>query len=196
MGVEGGSVAKRVYFAFHYQDVIDFRANVVRKHNLLGVESAGYYDHSIWEEAKKTSPLALKRLINSELQNTSVTVVLIGSGTWARRWVRYEIMKSIERGNCVLGIHINSIKGKDQMTKAAGPNPFANLGLEISADGTRAKPTEWSSNKWVYYPDLDPFAINQQPQDKWGHHLPLSHWLPAYDWIANRGYENFSTWIS
>ena len=29
-------MAKRVYFAFHYQDVIDFRANVVRKHNFLG----------------------------------------------------------------------------------------------------------------------------------------------------------------
>src|SRR6202047_946436 len=83
------SMAKRVYFAFHYQDVIDFRANVVRKHNFIGgVESAGYYDHSIWEEAKKTSPLALKRLINAELQNTSVTVVLIGTHTWARRWVR------------------------------------------------------------------------------------------------------------
>ena len=70
---------KRVYFAFHYQDVIDFRANVVRNHNFLDVESAGYYDHSIWEEAKKTSPLALKRLINAELQNTSVTAVLIGT---------------------------------------------------------------------------------------------------------------------
>jgi len=49
-------MAKRVYFAFHYQDVIDFRANVVRKHNFTGgVEAAGYYDHSIWEEAKNTN---------------------------------------------------------------------------------------------------------------------------------------------
>src|ERR1035438_3399156 len=103
-------MTKRVYFAFHYQDVIDFRANVVRKHNLTeGVESAGYYDHSIWEEAKNTNPLALKRLINAELENTSVTVVLIGSDAWARRWVRYELMKSTERGNSALGIHINGI---------------------------------------------------------------------------------------
>jgi MTH538 TIR-like domain (DUF1863) len=73
-------MAKRVYFAFHYQDVIDFRDNVVRKHNFLGgVEDTGYYDHSIWEEAKKTNPLALKRLINGELGNSTVTVVLIGT---------------------------------------------------------------------------------------------------------------------
>jgi len=30
-------MAKRVYFAFDYQDVIDFRANVVRKHNFAEV---------------------------------------------------------------------------------------------------------------------------------------------------------------
>jgi hypothetical protein len=190
-------MTKRTYFAFHYQDVIDFRANVVRNHNFLGsVEGAGYYDHSIWEEAMKTSPLALKRLINSELQNTSVTAVLIGSGTWARRWVRYEIMKSIERGNRVVGVHINSIKGRDQMIKAAGPNPFDNVGVEISTDGCRATPTEWANSQWVYYTDLDPFDIHQQPPENRGRHLALSHWLPVYDWIAHRGYDNFSSWIS
>ncbi len=190
-------MAKRVYFAFHYQDVIDFRANVVRKHNFLGgVEAAGYYDHSIWEDAKKTSPMALKRLINGELQNTSVTAVLIGTHTWARRWVRYEIMKSVERGNRVLGVHINAITGKDQLTKVAGPNPFDALGLEISADGTRARPTEWTDNKWVYYSDLETFDVIQQPEANRGKHLFLSHWLPVYDWVANKGYDNFKTWIA
>src|SRR5258708_37228326 len=103
---------KRVYFAFHYQDVVDFRANVVRKHNFAeGVKAAGYYDYSIWEEGKKTSPSALEKLIDAELENTSVTVVLIGSDTWARRWVRSELFKSLKRGNPGFGIHINSTKG-------------------------------------------------------------------------------------
>src|SRR5207249_2354161 len=120
-----------VYFAFHYQDVIDFRANVVRKHNFAeGVKAAGYYDYSIWEDAKKISPSALKKLIDAELENTSVTVALIGSDTWARRWVRYELFQSLKRGNSVFGIHINSIKGKDQQTKPSGPDPFNNLALE------------------------------------------------------------------
>jgi hypothetical protein len=190
-------MAKRVYFAFDYQDVKDFRANVVRNHNFTGgVEAAGYYDHSIWEEAENTNPLGLKRLINTELDNSSVTAVLIGSGTWARRWVRYEIMKSIERGNRVIGIHINSITGKDQQRKASGNNPFDNLGVEISADGLRAKPTEWSNGAWRWYSDLDPFSILEQPVANRGKHLQLSHWLPVYDWVGNRGYENFSSWIS
>jgi hypothetical protein len=190
-------MAKRVYFAFDYQDVKDFRANVVRKHNFTGgVEAAGYYDHSIWEEAENINPLALKRLINAELENTSVTAVLIGSDTWFRRWVRYEIMKSIERGNEVLGIHINGITGKDRQTKTLGYNPFDGMGLEISADGTIAKPTEWKTAKWVYYSDLGSFSVLQQPAGNRGKHLRLSHWLSVYDWVGDRGFENFSSWIS
>ena len=46
-------MARRVFFSFHYQDVIDFRANVVRNHKLTKDKSAGYFDVSIWEDAKK-----------------------------------------------------------------------------------------------------------------------------------------------
>src|SRR4051794_34999297 len=52
-------MAKRVYFAFHYQDVIDFRANVVRNHNAIqGADRKGYFDASIWEESKRSGDLA------------------------------------------------------------------------------------------------------------------------------------------
>ncbi len=131
-------MSKRVYFAFHYKGVIEFRANVVRNHNLTeGVEKAGYFEASIWEEARNTNPLALKRLINAELENTSVTVVLIGSDTWARPWVRYEILRSMKRGNKLLGIHINGIKDKNQQTKDLGPNPSDFLCYRFNDAGTR-----------------------------------------------------------
>jgi hypothetical protein len=189
-------MAKKVYFAFHYQDVIDFRANVVRNHNgLTSAEEAGYFDKSIWESAKKTNDLALKRMINSELIGTSVTVVLVGTQTYARRWVRYEIMKSVEKGNVMLGVHINGIKGKDQMTKTNGPNPFDFLGLSISADGKTASPFEWDGSKWVAYPDLGNFTIPQVPLGERGKFLQLSHWFPVNDWVAHKGFENFSSWI-
>ena len=77
-------MVKKVFFSFHYQDVIDFRANVVRNHGQFKVSNkeAGYIDRSIWEEAKKESDLALKRLINNGLKNTSNTCVLVGTGTF------------------------------------------------------------------------------------------------------------------
>lgn len=190
-------MTKRVFFSFHYQDVIDFRANVVRNHKLTkGTEAAGYFDASIWEESQKKGDLALKRMINAELQNTTVTAVLIGTETYARRWVRYEIMKSLERGNRVIGVHINGITGKDQKTKTLGPDIFKWLGLQISADGKTGTPTVWDGQQWVYYSDLSAFAINEQPVEKRGNNYQLSHWLPVYDWVSHDGFNNFDSWIS
>ncbi|SRR5579871_522511 len=189
-------MAKRVYFAFHYQDVIDFRANVVRNHNFAeGVKAAGYYDFSIWEESKKTSPAALKKLIDAELENTSVTVVLIGSNTWARRWVRYELFESLKRSNKVFGIHINSIKGRDRQVKASGHDPFNSLAIEFDAQGTVARPVEWKDNSWHYSTDSEPYALASQPHPLRGQSKRLSHWCRTYDWVADNGYKNFETWI-
>lgn len=191
-------MAKRVYFAFHYQDVTDFRANVVRKHNFTkGAEAAGYYDHSIWEESKKRGELALKRMINGELDGTSVTAVLIGSETYARRWVRYEILKSVERGNRVLGIHINGIPGKDSKTKSLGANPLDHLGLHVSADGKKASPTVWDGQRWIFYGDLAPYNFGtEQPQANRDKNFQLSYWFKTYDWVADNGFDNFSAWIA
>jgi hypothetical protein len=192
-------MAKRVYFAFHYQDVIDFRANVVRKHNALqGVEHAGYYDASIWEETKKRGELALKRMINAELENTSVTVVLIGSSTWARRWVRYEIMKSIKRGNKLIGIHINGIQDKHQQTKDLGPNPFDFLGYSFNEAGTRLTMHEYSNGAWHEYAEVDnsaTYEVSNITATRRGKGFKLSQGCPVYKWNGDNGYENFSTWI-
>lgn len=94
-------MARRIYFALHYRDVIDFRADVVRNHWRLKPdrESAGFIDWSLWEEAQCTSPVAVKRLIKNGLEGTSATCVLIGSRTYERPWIRYEILKSFRRDN-------------------------------------------------------------------------------------------------
>lgn len=187
-------MAKRVFFSFHYQDVIDFRANVVRNHKTTKHEGAGYFDASIWEESKKESELALKRLINAELQNTSVTAVLIGSDTYSRPWVRYEIMKSIQKGNKILGIHINSVKGKNQLTKNLGPNPFEFLAIEFSSDGKKIYLKEYLNGKWQKYEHLDGWDCNANRPD-WGKAYKLSKYFSVYDWVNNDGYNNFDKWI-
>lgn len=189
---------KRVYFCFHYQDVSDFRVNVVRNHKLVGFESksAGYLDASIWEEAKKKGDLAIKRMINAELEHTTVTAVLIGSGTYERRWVRYEIMKSLERGNSLIGVHINSIRDKSGVTKPRGPDPFDHLAVLVSPDGKRATPWEFRNGKWQDYGDLDGWGIDAaMPVDQRGNAYKLSRWYAVYDWVADEGYTNFAKWI-
>jgi hypothetical protein len=192
-------MANRVFFTFHYQDVIDFRANVVRNHWLTKPdrEAAGFYDASIWETARRQGDVALKRLINGGLENTSNTCVLIGSQTYARPWVRYEILKSFKRGNHLFGVHINSTKGKDGLTKWQGPNPFAYVGVTFSASGETATLWEKFGDKWVEYDKVDDgasycFQVSQQYR---GNGYNLGNWYPVYDWNANDGFNNFSTWL-
>jgi hypothetical protein len=103
-------MARRVFFSFHYQQDI-FRVNVIRNAGVvLGTAAAGFHDGSLWEKTKKKGTTAVKRLIDKGLDGTSVTCVLIGQKTAKRRFVNYEIEQSIERGNGLLGIHINCIK--------------------------------------------------------------------------------------
>lgn len=189
-------MAKRVFFSFHYQDVIEFRANVVRNHKTTKHKSAGYFDASLWEKAKKESDLALKRLINNGLNNTSVTAVLIGTKTYSRRWVRYEIAKSLQKGNKLIGVHINGIVDKGGKTKALGLNPFDYMGVEISNDGKRLSLIE-KKDKWVYYKDLSGWSVNIANRNAWGKAFKLKTYLsiPTYDWIKHNGYKKFENWI-
>lgn len=194
-------MAKRVFFSFHYQDVIDFRANVVRQHWVTKPdrEAAGFFDASIWESAKKTSPIAVKRLINSGLDGTSVTCILIGSETYARPWVRYEIMKSFRRGNKLLAVHINSIPGKDKQTKSRGPNPLEYLGVSFSATGETATMYEKVNGQWQKYTEIEDSATYRTGgvgQQYWGKGFNLSQWFCTYDWVANNGYNNFVEWVN
>ena len=80
---------------------------------------------SLWEEARKKGDDAVKRLINEGLKGTSVTIVLIGAETANRKYVSYEIDRSIARGNGILGIRINNIKNKDGRTDPPGSIPEA-----------------------------------------------------------------------
>jgi len=190
-------MANRVFFSFHYEDVKTFRANVVRNHWLTkeDTQSAGFFDASIWEDSKKIGDLAVKRLINSNLENTSVTCALIGTETWQRRWVRYELMKSYDKGNKLLGVHINGIRDRNQNTFANGRDVFDYLGFIVSEDGIKMTYYEHDGNGWKVYKDLDSKKVYGIDRQHWGKGFKLSNWIKVYDWNLNDGYNNFQHWI-
>lgn len=193
-------MARRVFFSFHYQDVIDFRANTVRNHWVTKPdrEQAGYFDASIWESAKKQGSVALKRLINGGLDGTTNTCVLVGSQTYARPWVRYELLKSFVRGNHLFAVQINGVKGKDGQTKPLGPNPLDSVGVTYSDDGKTATIHEYQGGKWVEYAEIDGTArhkLPQAPADRWSKGFRLSQFFPIYDWVADDGYNKFANWV-
>lgn len=142
------------FFSFSYEDVKNFKVNVVRNSCLLNNNAETFIDGSIWEKEKSKGATVIKNLIESGLKKTSVTSVLIGDDTFDRRWVKYEIVKSFERGNGILGIHINRIRGKHQCISRRGLNPLDRLAFHISEDGKKIHFYELINGKWYVYADL------------------------------------------
>jgi hypothetical protein len=125
-------MARRVFFSFDYKHV--WRVNQIRNiHNIIGCSAAGFQDASLWEEAKKKGEKEIKKLIDKGLENTSVTVVCVTYGVSQRKYINYEIEKSIEKGNGLVAIQIHHLKDKDGNTSSAGAIP-----PQIEANGFKA----------------------------------------------------------
>lgn len=87
-------------------------------------KAAGFVDAAEFEKIKKGGDPSIKKWIREQLENTSVTVVLIGSETSNRDYIKYELKKSWEKGNGILGIYIHKNKNINGNTSASGDNQF------------------------------------------------------------------------
>ncbi|HKA45956.1 MAG TPA: TIR domain-containing protein [Burkholderiales bacterium] len=185
----------KIYFS---HDLDDPRVDVVRKHWLAqpGHEEAGFFDALTWADATMAGPSTIRRLLSSALDNTSVTCVLIGPQTSSRRWVRYEIVESMERRNRLLGIHINGIPDKSRQPGPAGPSPFEQLAIAISEDGSSVKILQYAHNAWLPYDDKPGWPLaHPAPPHRRGKRIQLSTLYRVYDWITDNGAHNFEKWV-
>lgn len=140
-------MARKIFFSFHF-DRDAWRAGQVRNSDLIPNEDEyGFIDSVDWEEVKRNGTDSIKRWIDSQLTDTSVTVVLIGAETAGRYWVNYELRKSWERGNALVGLRIHNVKDQDGKTDMMGTNPLEKIHL---ADGTPlssvSKTYDWVSD--------------------------------------------------
>ncbi len=141
-------MARRVFFSFHYERDIWRSSNVRNSWRMHpDRESAGFWDASLWEKAKRQGDDSIRRLINEGLKGTSVTIVLIGAETADRKWVQYEIQKSYERGNGLLGVYIHNIKDNYGFKDMKGDNPFSRVYLE--QNGRRYFSEMYPTYDWV-----------------------------------------------
>ncbi len=124
---------RRVFFSFHYEEDV-WRATIVRNATKVDAASAAAWnDASMWEEAKRKGQAELQRKIDAALRGTSVTAVLIGAETAERRWVKYEIERSVAKGNGLLGVRIDRLKDESGQRgqRGAVPDPLAEYGARI-----------------------------------------------------------------
>ncbi len=119
-------MARKVFFSFHYKPD-SWRAAKVR--NIGTVEGNAPVSDNAWETVKGGGDAAIKKWIAGQLKGTSCAVVLIGSKTAGRKWIKHEIIEAWNAGKGVVGIHINKIKDQNGKQSTKGSNPFADLTL-------------------------------------------------------------------
>lgn len=190
-------MGRSVYFAFHYDDVASFRANVVRKSSAFKKQKFRFKDSSIWEESKEKGPTKIKELIDLSLKGTSVTCVLVGTETYSRRYVRYEIVKSLVEKKGLVGVGINWIKDRNGNTKFwPGENPFGYLKVFIDNKGTTLSFFEYKDYKWIPFSDIRSCLNNKHFLDRdFGKTIVLSTIYKSYSYDWNNGKENFPDWL-
>lgn len=123
-------MARRAFFSFHYKNDV-WRANQVRNSWVTqGKEAAGFIDSAEFEKIKAKGDKAVEYWIDEQLKGASVTVVLIGSETSTRKYVKYELQESYKKGNGFVGVHIHKLKDKDGNTSSKGETTFGEIGKD------------------------------------------------------------------
>lgn len=195
-------VKRKVYFAFHYQEDIH-RTGIVRNswvtHNKSTLLVPSFTDSSLWESAKALGDENLKRVMRDGVNGTSAVCVLAGANTYARRWVRYEIARSVIDQKGLLTVHINGLRCMNTKQQSSmGHNPLELMAV-VQRSG-RYYLWEFSSylGRWTAYSDYT-FSVPKpryMPSFSDGVIAPLSLYTSVYDFCRDDGYRNLGKWVN
>ncbi|HEK21209.1 MAG TPA: TIR-like domain-containing protein [Bacteroidetes bacterium] len=116
-------MARKVYFSFHYRNDIH-RVARIRNSGVMSEEGQPFIDKAEWEKLKQSGDLRIQRWIDEQMNGTSVLILCIGSETYKRRWVEYEIKKAYSENRGILGIHLNGMKDLQGNAVVKGVNPL------------------------------------------------------------------------
>jgi hypothetical protein len=135
------------------------------------------------------------RLIDDGLNGSSVLCVLIGKETYTRRWVDYEILRSIELKMGVFGIRIHQLKHPQNGPDTIGSNPFSYLGYDKKNNDDKIYPMIKYKGGWKDAPFLLPLSAPVTSTLRKFDNSILDTLFSVYDWIDDDGYNNFGNWV-
>ena len=92
--------------------------------NMGLVDGNGPVSDNDWETVTRGGDAAIRRWIDGQMHGRSCAIVLIGSHTSGRKWIRYEIEKAWNDGKGLLGIYIHNLHDSNKNQSAKGSNPF------------------------------------------------------------------------
>ena len=113
----------RVFFSFDYERDLHRVGKIRQLPGIVAGAAAGFQSATVWNQAKRRGDAAVHGLINDALNNTTVTVICIGYMTSYRRHLVYELERSLERGNGVLGLNIAHLTNQQGLADKEGTPP-------------------------------------------------------------------------
>ena len=112
-----------VFYSFHYDNDV-FRVQQIR--NMGAVDGNEPVSPNDWEQVKRKGDAAVERWIDENMKYKRCVIVLIGSETASRKWVKHEIKRAWELKKGLFGIYIQNLKCPRNGTCSKGANPFTN----------------------------------------------------------------------
>ena len=110
-----------VFYSFHFDNDV-MRVQQVR--NIGVIEGNQPASPNDWEEIKRKGKAAVQNWIDENMKYKRCVIVLVGSETTNREWVRYEIEKAWNDGKALFGKYIHNLKCPRTGTSKKGINPF------------------------------------------------------------------------
>lgn len=140
-------VRHKVFISYHHKDqdeVDNFINTFDHDRDVFIARALGGGDMDDTIVNSNDTDYVMSRIRQLYLRDSTVTAVLIGKCTWARRYVDWEIQSSLRRGetvtpNGLIGIVLPSV----------GDNPKAPNRLEINLKG---KDSNEGYARWYWYP--------------------------------------------
>jgi hypothetical protein len=198
------------FFSFHYDDV--HRTVIVRNAwRFIDEKHHSFRDSSIWEKSKTEDPENVKRIIRAGVEGTSVICVLVGTETYSRRFVRYEISRAITDKRGLLAVHVNGIRHhRAQVAHQRGMNPLECMAVGKVQSNALARPQYFLFEKlwfddafgrrmpgWYRYKDhqREVDLPSWLPDPAAGYVTPLSYAAKEYDYNPSLDQKNIGVWL-
>lgn len=113
-------MSKKIFFCFDYESDMD-RALVVRDGwAAQGKSAAGFIDQAAYEQIKREGLSNVCNWMDQQIEDSAVSVVLIGSETLSLPYIQHAVLKSVEKGMPIIGVHVEQLKDNNSVPSARG----------------------------------------------------------------------------
>jgi len=117
-------MARKCFLSFYYKED-SWRVQQIK--NIGSIEEQPLLSANKWEEIEKKGDDAIKQWIENNMHGKECLIVLVGTNTSGRRWVKHEIRRACEKGIGVFGIYIHNLKDTAGNQSTKGTDPFQNV---------------------------------------------------------------------